>query len=171
MENPIISNSNNFSDIHLGLLYVLIGFSKEMKSYANFRECKRHVLWGAHGPLVSLELPHVLQALLRHVALPLILCPRLHWMIIKTSFPSTLGFIPRYLFCCGLIIFSRIFPKVFIFSISSVANDYVSFPLKKKKRKFNYWKIKLLPCQSIPMALKAFIGTPPVIRRNYSFCY
>lgn len=50
--------------------------------------------------------------------------------------------------------FSWTFPKAFIFSISSIVNDFVSFPLLKKKRKFNYLTIKLLFCQSIPAALK-----------------
>ena len=35
MENVIISDSSNFSDIHLGLLCVLIGFHKAMKLDTN----------------------------------------------------------------------------------------------------------------------------------------
>lgn len=77
-------------------------------------------------------------------------------MIAKTGFPNPLGLIPRFLFYCGMIIFFWTFPKAFIFSISSIVNDFVSFPLfKKKKRKFNYLKIKLLFCQSIPAVLIA----------------
>lgn len=122
-----------------------------VKLYANCQNAKGifsevgcpHLSWAAVCSLGSVQTcTHPLS---------LIFCPPTSPNDHKTGFPNALGLVPRYLFCCGMIIRSLFSHRGLSFQYQANSMILCHFPLNF----FNYLKTKIFLYQSTPAMLKA----------------